>query len=390
MSQTHSPKISVVVPIYNVQDYLPECVDSILAQTLTDLEIILVDDGSPDNCPAIVDDYARRDQRIVAIHQVNGGYGKAVNVGFARACGEYVAIVESDDFLEPTMYEQLYAKATQYDADVAKSSFYSYRQDKKGHYRRRIYNEHPSELFPCPDEAFSLRDYPKLIMSHASIWSMIYRREFLQNNHLRVIETPSSAYQDFLFMTQVFATAQKIVVVKKPLYNWRLEREGNSTSQRGARLLQMPTMNRMALDVLRQKKLLSVCREEIYYHIFRANYSFLQAIQWQYKLQYFDELVDIYDDVVHDKTFCWRYFDRYQMRVMRALMANDLPGVIKLCRQFNWLLWRRSLISKRLPSDFGGDWQICLLGLQIGTKFDYNLYSWAHWRVGRQKAGYDE
>ena len=100
-----SPLISVVVPIYKVEKYLPQCIESIINQTYQNLEIILVDDGSPDNCPQICDDYAAKDKRIRVIHQPNGGLGKAYNNGIATAKGDYIGLVESDDFIEPDMYE---------------------------------------------------------------------------------------------------------------------------------------------------------------------------------------------------------------------------------------------------------------------------------------------
>ena len=93
------PDISVVVPIYGVEKYLKQCVDSILNQTFKNMEVILVDDGSRDRCPQMVDEYAAQDARVVAIHQPNGGYGKAVNAGIARARGKYIGIIESDDWI---------------------------------------------------------------------------------------------------------------------------------------------------------------------------------------------------------------------------------------------------------------------------------------------------
>lgn len=99
------PDISVVVPIYGVEKYLKQCVDSILNQTFKNMEVILVDDGSRDRCPQMVDEYAAQDARVVAIHQPNGGYGKAVNAGIARARGKYIGIIESDDWIAPDMYE---------------------------------------------------------------------------------------------------------------------------------------------------------------------------------------------------------------------------------------------------------------------------------------------
>ena len=91
--RTKKPKVSVVVPIYNVERYLKTCVDSILAQTLHDIEVILVDDGSPDNCGKIIDEYARKDSRVIAVHQKNSGYSKAVNRGIDIARGEYIGII---------------------------------------------------------------------------------------------------------------------------------------------------------------------------------------------------------------------------------------------------------------------------------------------------------
>ena len=115
------PKVSVIVPVYNIEQYLRECIDSILAQTLTDLEVICVDDGSTDRSPGILDDYASRDPRVHVIHRENHGYGQSVNVGMDRAVGEYIGIVESDDRILPDMYEKLYNAAREYDLDFVKS-----------------------------------------------------------------------------------------------------------------------------------------------------------------------------------------------------------------------------------------------------------------------------
>ena len=121
-----TPKVSVIVPIYGVEKYLHQCIDSILAQTLKEIEIILVDDGSPDKCPQIVDEYAKKDERIIAVHQTNGGYGRAVNHGIKLATGEYMAIVEPDDWIDADMYATLYEHAKQYDVDVVKGPYYDY------------------------------------------------------------------------------------------------------------------------------------------------------------------------------------------------------------------------------------------------------------------------
>ena len=113
------PCISVIVPVYKVEPYLRKCVDSIINQTYTNLEIILVDDGSPDNCGAICDEYAAKDSRIKVIHKKNGGLSDARNAGMEIMTGEYVAFVDSDDWIEPQMYQRLYELIEFYHADMA-------------------------------------------------------------------------------------------------------------------------------------------------------------------------------------------------------------------------------------------------------------------------------
>ena len=112
------PKVSVIVPVYKTEKYLTRCVESILAQTCTDLELLLIDDGSPDRCPQLCDEFAAKDSRIRVIHKVNGGVSSARNAGLDVAKGEYIAFVDSDDHIEPDMYEKMLAKAEEYDCDV--------------------------------------------------------------------------------------------------------------------------------------------------------------------------------------------------------------------------------------------------------------------------------
>lgn len=118
-NQDEQPLISVIVPVYNVAEYLPECVDSIINQTYKNLEIILVDDGSTDACPDICDEYAKRDSRIRVIHKKNGGLSDARNAGLDICTGEWIGFVDSDDTIKETMYEILYKDAIHYDADIS-------------------------------------------------------------------------------------------------------------------------------------------------------------------------------------------------------------------------------------------------------------------------------
>ena len=112
------PELSIIVPVYKVEKYLPKCLDSILAQTFTDFELILIDDGSPDRCGDICDEYAAKDDRLIVIHQENKGVSAARNAGLDIARGEYIGFVDSDDWIEPEMYETMLATAKESEAEI--------------------------------------------------------------------------------------------------------------------------------------------------------------------------------------------------------------------------------------------------------------------------------
>jgi glycosyltransferase involved in cell wall biosynthesis len=130
------PVISIIVPVYKVEPYLRRCVDSILAQTFRDFECILIDDGSPDNCPAICDEYAKKDSRIVVIHQENKGVSAARNAGLDRAQGEWIGFVDGDDWCDKGMYETLYKNARRHDADISICGLYEIQNEYERKQRR--------------------------------------------------------------------------------------------------------------------------------------------------------------------------------------------------------------------------------------------------------------
>ena len=137
-------KVSIIIPTYNVKPYLRECLDSVVGQTLKDIEILCVNDGSTDGSLEIIEEYARKDDRIIVISGSNGGYGKAMNKGLHQATGEYIGIVEPDDYIALNMYEELYEKAKFYDADIVKADFYRFTRNDDGN-MNLVYN-HLSEF----------------------------------------------------------------------------------------------------------------------------------------------------------------------------------------------------------------------------------------------------
>ena len=223
-----APKVSVILPIMNVEKFLDQCLDSVAAQTLADIEIICVDDGSTDGSGAIIDAHAAGDERFRVVHKENGGYGKAVNIGLDLARGEYVGIVEPDDYVEPTMYEVLMraAEATEL-PDVV-----------KGAYWRVIDAGLPSEqIVPCNyyhtvhayGERFRLEDDAEYLYHHPSVWSAIYRRNWLEAKGIRMHEIPGAGWADNPWLIETLAQADSIVAVDECLYYYREFNTGSSS-----------------------------------------------------------------------------------------------------------------------------------------------------------------
>lgn len=219
-------RVSVVIPVYNVKKYICPCIDSIRRQTLKDIEIICVDDGSTDGCSEILDEYAKKDNRIKVIHKPNSGYGHSMNVGMDAATGEYFAIVESDDVIEPNMYQKLYAVAENYDLDVIKADFYRFVEVDNKMDRTR-FNIAGSGMYNRVIDA----DQEKgLVLKNSAVytWSGIYKRKFLYENNIRHNETPGASYQDNGFWFQTMSMAQKIYFYKEPFYCLRRDNPNSS------------------------------------------------------------------------------------------------------------------------------------------------------------------
>lgn len=314
------PKVSVVVPIYNVEHYLKECVDSILAQTLKDIEVILVDDGSPDKCGEIIDEYAKNDRRIVAIHQRNSGYSTAVNRGIAVARGEYVGIIESDDWIESDMYEKLYRSAQKYQTDITKGGFFKYNSMlPSGKQDEYFVSAGNIDLRNAPSGVFNVEKWPEIIGFHASIWSSIYRADFVKK--IKIPETAGASYQDFPFMMDAMTRANKISVVKKGLVHWRNDPiQGNSTSARGKKLLLMAKNTKTGLEIIRKNGKYEVVKEAFYAHALWSNIGFFYKIERQYKAEYYRKLQEIFADLRGDRSFQYKYFRKEDKIAIKALL----------------------------------------------------------------------
>ena len=204
-----SPLISIIVPVYNVEKYIRRCVDSLINQTYRNLEIILVDDGSPDNSGAICDEYAKLDSRIKVIHKENGGVSSARNVGLDNASGEYIVFLDSDDYMDVDSYSVMYTGLIDKKADIAVVGLSQERVD--GIFVPK-YNVDVTEVL---DKAQTIAEMLKQVKYTCSLCDKLFSSKLIGDT--RFDETISHN-EDLLFVYQLMKNSEKAVYTSKPMY----------------------------------------------------------------------------------------------------------------------------------------------------------------------------
>lgn len=259
-----NPSVSILVPICNVERYLRECLDSLVNQTLKDIEIICLDDGSTDASLAVVEEYARRDPRIVVLSKPNSGYGDSMNKGLDLARGEYVGIVESDDFASVDMFEVMYRAAKKHDVDVVRTNYLAHRTECDPREDVLVDN-----LFGCKTgRPFAPMEQKEVFMRQPAIWTGIYRKALLDAEEVRFLPTPGASFQDTAFYFKVFYAASKVLLLKEGYLHYRIDNAGSS--------------------VKNQSKVFPICEEyaEVWRYAKRDSRKFDQIKTWIPRQQY--------------------------------------------------------------------------------------------------------
>lgn len=222
--------ISVIVPVYNTAPYLAQCLESVCSQSYPYLEILCFDDGSTDDSPRILDEFALKDARIQVVHKQNEGYGATCNRGLRAARGTWIAVVEPDDWIEPTMFEDMltFAQSFSEEIDIIKTPYWRIvnpdtpqQQKVNCSYRHRI---HPKQ------QPFVIGEAGHLLSHHPSIWSALYRRSFLERFAIAFHEIPGAGWADNPFLIDTLCQAQSIVYLDKPYYCYREETDAKAKS----------------------------------------------------------------------------------------------------------------------------------------------------------------
>ena len=201
-------KISVIVPIYNVEKYLNRCVNSIINQTYTNLEIILVDDGSPDNCPNLCDDWAKKDSRIKVIHKENGGLSDARNAGLNVCTGDYVTFVDSDDFVSEIIIESLFKNLKKYNAEISICCSQVFKEDDD------IVLDNDYKIFEILKETAIENTYKTTNREFLTAWGKLYKRELFAELRYK----KGFLHEDEFIIHHLYHLSKKIVVTTQKLY----------------------------------------------------------------------------------------------------------------------------------------------------------------------------
>lgn len=340
-------KVSVIIPIYNVEKYLRQCLESIIVQTLQDIEIICVNDGSTDASSKILQEYRFKDERIKIINKENTGYGNTMNVGIDAAKGEYIGIVESDDFIKPDMYENLYKLIVKNNCDFVKSDFYNYwTSPEKTLQHSRMGKYKLNEVISTKEDINILKITP-------SVWSSIYKKDFLDKNNIRFLETPGASYQDTSFHYKTFISAGRLLLTDKAYVYYRQDNENSSVKNKEKVYCICDEYNEIHKYIQKNEKLKD-CEQFIYAQHFKAYYWNMARIAPKFRKEFYkcyqEEFKKYYDSGLLKEDF-YKYLKK---KLDFSLFINAPDKFYKKFeekeRKKKWNEFRRKLVSVRINS----------------------------------------
>ena len=326
-------EISVVIPVYNVEDYLKECLDSIVNQTFTDLEIICVNDGSKDNSLEILKEYAEKDDRIIVIDQENGGHAVATNVGMDKATGKYLFLMDSDDMLKLDALELTYNAAEEKDVDFVLFQAINYDDEKDQFYEAENYSMNKVADF-VGENVFSIEDIGELSFDIAvTPWTKLYNREFIENSHIRFAE--GLIFEDNIFFWEVLIQAQRIYFLREHLF-YRRWYETSSTMAGDLRFTDSIAINTMIIDVFEKYgKLEGRFENRSYNRKVSLTLLRFQQIKPEFKEAFFDEMQKNFKYWVHDNEF-YEYLQSILIPRNKFILESILKA--KTAKELNYLI----------------------------------------------------
>ena len=310
------PKISIIVPIYNVNKYLNECLDSLQNQTLKHIEIICVNDGSTDNSLEIIMEYIK-DNRFIIIDKNNTGYGDSLNQGLNFASGEYIGIVESDDFVDINMFYSLYKFTLIHKIDIIRSNYFFYWEENK---KQIFYFNFLDNLY---NKLFRPIDFPIIFFISPSIWAGIYEKNFLIKNNIKFLSTPGASHQDTSFSFKTLYKAKNILILNESFYYYRQTNLNSSMNNKS--LNKAISINKEFYEIDRYfKKELNLFHQiEKYYNTKKIKTLFWNLKRIEEKEVYFKYFYKDVFKILKSENFLHSKFKNFELRLFNYLILND-------------------------------------------------------------------
>ncbi len=312
------PKVSVVVPIFNVERYLQECLDSLVSQTLKDIEIICVDDGSTDHSPEILRDYADKDRRVRIITKENSGYGNTMNVGIKAATGEYLGIVEPDDFVKSSMFEELSELADKTGADIVKADFYRFVNENGGIVRTYTQLTKEAVFYNRIVNPAKEKNVFKFVMN---TWSGVYRMSFLREHGIYHNETPGASFQDNGFWFQGFCLSHKVYFSDKPYYMNRRDNPNSSVNSR-SKVFCANVEYGFIKNFLVNHNLYETFKNVFVMKLWHNCWFTYNRIANEFKLSYLKKVSEDFTPYVREDLIVSPYFSEDEIFAIKKLVSN--------------------------------------------------------------------
>lgn len=291
--------ISLIVPVYNIEQHLPQCLESIINQTFKDLEILLVDDGSQDCCSEICNAYSRKDNRIKVYHTKNCGLSAARNYGITKATGEYLGFVDGDDWIEPDMFETLLKNIQEQEADVSICGFYS------EYPKKTIADNVVNKVFDNKHDLLKALISGKL--GHG-VWNKLYRKKVFKDYRF----PEKRVFEDIATLYKVFAVMKKAVCISKPLYHYRIRKNSITQTYSWKYLIDYWLAIKERNDFFSQENEYLSDKELVDLLQYRSAMAIARTWRW------------VYGCTKRDKIFYQSYIDE-----MRAISRQQLPWLGK-------------------------------------------------------------
>ena len=322
-----NPQISIIVPVYKVEPYIRRCVDSILSQTFTDFELILVDDGSPDGCPAICDEYAQKDDRIRVIHKKNGGLSDARNAGLDIAIGEFIGFIDSDDWVASNMYEIMLSEISKNNADIVVCGI-NY-TDNNELIRSTQYNIENNIVYYRHDFIDNFYCYARNYI-FTSVCNKLIKSNFFSKVRFPV----GHIYEDEYVLLDLLDLSSKVVVCKENLYFYRTNREGSiiNTSFDKKRFDKIRTCI-YEYDFMRKKHIINEENLALDYYVtyYLQNYFAVRFSYRNYEKDFFQYKIQfklLLDKLLRNPKIC-----KLKKLVMLLIFISPKTA-LRLCRKY--------------------------------------------------------